>query len=546
MQPVGRARTLPAASLRSEVEGFCSACASPAITDDGRLTACNGPAYFVRPDSPLQVGSLRQMSLGTLLEHHWQDPFLETIRTFGPAGLRDELKQTPGFETFPFRERYQGMCDLCHHITSNPDAVRALRTRLAQPALQAARQAVWQVIAGSRREGPLSREYVNGVGACRVYLRAAWEPKNPWTRESEQVLDRADLDWSHQAAYLAACGLARPLIERLNDSELTRWAPRFFAERPQTRALQDALVELRKREALQRITFVLRKIGGRGVLLKGTALLVLERGSTAPLLPRATGDLDLYIGPPLAPVLRRKLLDIGFGGWPDAPRTAPHHLAPISFQGVTVEIHERIMPSFWGLPEREMLAHARPIDELYPLFTWDPEGLMLHAGMHASAHLFSHGLKTAWDLLWICHRFPELDWDRLAGWVNASRLPRGFWVPVRVLCQELAIPVSREFLSWAPVDPRQRNLETIARHRLFSTLEGPFELNPFSKTGVFLLLHDSWIGCVRYLAALTGGKAAEAHRSARQHHPSQAFHQMPRQLREALFHWRQYRRALAR
>jgi pyruvate-formate lyase-activating enzyme len=179
VQPVGRARTLPAASLRSEVEGFCSACASPAITDDGRLTACNGPAYFARPDSPLQVGSLRQMPLETLLEHHLQDPILDTIRTFGPARLRDELKRTPGFEMFPFRERYQGMCDLCHHITSNPHAVRALRTRLAQPALQAARQAVWQVIDGSRREGPLSREYVNGVGACRVFLRAAWQPKNP-------------------------------------------------------------------------------------------------------------------------------------------------------------------------------------------------------------------------------------------------------------------------------------------------------------------------------------------------------------------------------
>jgi hypothetical protein len=35
-----------------------------------------------------------------------------------------------------------------------------------------------------------------------------------------------------------------------------------------------------------------------------------------------------------------------------------------------------------------------------PLYTLDPEGFLLHAGMHASAHLFAYGLKTVWDLLW--------------------------------------------------------------------------------------------------------------------------------------------------
>jgi uncharacterized protein YjiS (DUF1127 family) len=33
---------------------------------------------------------------------------------------------------------------------------------------------------------------------------------------------------------------------------------------------------------------------------------------------------------------------------------------------------------------------------------------------------------------------------------------------------------------------------------------------------------------------------------ARRNVPSQAFSQLARQLREALFHWQQYRRALAR
>ena len=117
------------------------ACAVPAVTDDGRLTACNGPAYFAPGSSPLIVGSLRTETLGTLLERHRQDPILDTIRTSGPAGLRDELQTLPGFERFPFRARYLGICDLCLHITSDANAVAALRRRLAVPG-------------GRRRGGP--------------------------------------------------------------------------------------------------------------------------------------------------------------------------------------------------------------------------------------------------------------------------------------------------------------------------------------------------------------------------------------------------------
>ena len=492
------------------------------------------------------MGSLRQQPLAALLERHWNDPILGTIRTFGPSRLRDELKRIPGFETFPFRERYHGMCDLCHQITSSPEAVAALRTRLAQPPVAAERHAVWQVIDGSRRRGALGREYVNGIGACRTFLWAAWEPGRHWPPETEQILGRADLDWRHQAAYLSASGLARPLLGGLEDPALTRWAPSFFSERLRARAIQDGLGELMKREALRRIADTLRAIGGRGVLLKGSAILVLE-GSGAHASPiRATGDIDLYVDPPLAPVLRGRLLDVGFSGAVDAARSAPHHLAPVTFQGLPVEIHTAIMPACWGLPEQEMLAHARPVDGMDPLDTLDPEGFLLHAGMHASTHLFTHGLKTAWDLRWVLKRFEELDWDRLTSWVQASRMPRGFWVPVRVLCRELEIPIPLEFLARAPVDRRQRKLETIARARLFSAMEGVFDLNPFSKTGVFLLLHDSWRGWGRYLASLVGREAAEARRSARHNVPAQAFPRLPQQFRQAWFHWQQYRRALAR
>ena len=186
-----------------------------------------------------------------------------------------------------------------------------------------------------------------------------------------------------------------------------------------------------------------------------------------------------------------------------------------------------------------MLAQSRPVDGLDPLHTLSPEGLLLHAGMHASAHLFSNGLKAAWDLRWISGRFPELDWDLVARWAEVSRLPRGFWVPVRVLAQDLSIPFPSGFLERARVDRRQSKLEIIARHRLFSALERPLEVNSLSKNGVFLLFHDSWLGWVRPMAA-------EALDTVRLEHPPQSFQRVCRQLPAAFAQWRRYRRALAR
>src|SRR5688572_5832306 len=63
VQVIGRARELPLAEMRGELNGFCNACSAPAITDDGRVTACNGPAYFLGSESPLVIGSIRETPL---------------------------------------------------------------------------------------------------------------------------------------------------------------------------------------------------------------------------------------------------------------------------------------------------------------------------------------------------------------------------------------------------------------------------------------------------------------------------------------------------
>jgi hypothetical protein len=538
VQPVGRAASLPSASLRDETEGFCSACAVPAVTDDGRVTACNGPSYFAREDSPLVLGSLRAHDLATLVKRHRADPILDTIRTLGPGRLRDELRQLPGFGSFPFRPRYRGLCDLCHHITSHPDAVRALRERLAEPRHAALRQATWRVIAASRDDGALSRRHVNGPGACRVILDAASTRR--WPEETARILGRADIDWTRLMAYVGACGLARPLVGTLGASELVRWAPAFFVEGLRAQALRDGLREAAQREALHRIGEVLSARAGRGVLLKGTALTFRPPRDGGPDIPRAATDVDVYLEPELARVVRRELIAAGFAGDPEAAPNAPHHLAPLTYRGGLVEIHTRLVAPFWRLPEREILERALSLEEFPPFDTLGPEGQILHAVTHTAQDSFSLGLKTAWDLLWIRRSAAGIDWDLLARWARAGRAPRGFWAAVKVLAETLDLGVPAPFLAHAPADARQRRLDAVAGRRLFHAVERPDELDALSRQGLRWLMHDSWPAFVRYLVAqgLTRGRQGglwrgTARRTLRK-----------RGLADALHHWRQYRRAV--
>jgi hypothetical protein len=492
----------------------------------------------------LFIGSLREASLRELFARHQQDPILDTIRTFGPTRLRDELLKIPGFEQFPFRENYRGLCDLCLHITANKEAVRALSARLAEPRLVAERLAARKVIVNSRRGGALSRSYINGVGACRVFLQAIRDPEGDWDKEAEQVLGRADFDWRHQAEYLSSCGLARPLLSTVEHSAITRWAPQFFVEHIKTRAMRDGLRELLQREALRRLHEVLRDVGGVGVLLKGAARLARATEAVMAIPARATGDLDVYIDPTLASVVRKKLLDAGWQGAVEGALPATHHLAAVSFQGIPLEIHTRIMPAFWGLPEVDLLDRVQKIAGAESFAILDPEGFFLHAVVHVSTHLFAQGMKTAWDIFWLLEQSPRLDWERLAQWANTLRAPRGFWTPLRVLQQELEIPLPAAFLRHAPHDIRQRKLDMIARHRLFQTIEGPEELNPISRNALFLFLHDSWLSRARYVTSWFSGRATKAQGDARQVVGARDLKVLRQSMRQALMHWRQYRRAL--
>jgi len=543
-QPVGRAKAFDRAAMRHELGGFCRAAWFPAVTDDGRLTACNGPSYFAKAGSPLVLGATRDAPLDELFRRHRGDPVLQTIRAYGPARLRDELARLPGFADFPFRESYGGMCELCLQITSDPEAVAALRLHLAEPRRAAERAAALRLVSEARNDGLLNAVHANGVGAARVFLAAARD-RGRLPRGADHVLGRADLDWRRRADYLIACGLARPLVRLADDAELARWAPSFFRDAIRDAAMRSAMTDLVKRQALQEIDRLLVRLGAQGVLLKGSALLATTPAGEVEHL-RATGDVDLLVTGGAARALRRLLLEAGCTGEPEAARSAEHHLAPVAFRGVAIELHERILPDAFGLDEPALLERGRAVPEAAALRVLDDEGFVLHALLHCSAHSFAFGLKTAWDLARVLERRPDLDWRRVSTWAEASRLPRAFWTPLAALARGLELPVPRDVLARAPRDRRQGALDAIADARIFTACEGPYELNPFSKTALFLLLADGWLARARHVATIAHGDAAEARRSARSHAPAQALREIPRQLREVAYQWKAFRGMPAR
>jgi len=552
VQPVGRATDFPSESLRGEIEGACQGAAIPAITDDGRLTACNGPSYFQRATSPLNVGSLDDSSLTDLLHKHRDDPILDTIRTFGPARLKKELSQISGFEQFAWKSAYSGICDLCLHINSDVAAVSALRERLSRPEFVAERSSTKLVIEGVRKRGETGRDHSIGVAAARLWLsgaRGASEThKAQWAQTGEKIFGRVDFDWRQMADYISACGLSSVVLPSVLHPAVARWAPRIFTERVEADALRQARRELVQRTALRVLDAELGDLGGRAVLLKGAALMARDlsaadsseeqRTGTRRLPRRGLGDIDILVADGAADQLRMRLLERGWSGERDAPRTGPHHLAPVHLHGLPVEIHTRIMPSFWRLPETEMLKRSQPLQDFQNLSTLDAEGMIVHTLMHCSAHLFGCGLKAAWDVAWLIERTPELDVDRIRAWADRCAMPAGFYLPAKVIHRSLDVPIPSKLLDNVPTERRYVALERFVRHRLFLAMEGAYEMNPFTTHGVFLMLHNNWRGRARHVASLLAPHERESRAAA---HASASTRPLSVQLRESAYHWKRYR-----
>ncbi|HZK77576.1 MAG TPA: hypothetical protein VFC35_01620, partial [Gemmatimonadaceae bacterium] len=151
----------------------------------------------------------------------------------------------------------------------------------------------------------------------------------------------------------------------------------------------------------------------------------------------------------------------------------------------------------------------------------------------------------AWDIVWLLERFPSIDRMRLARWVRQLAMPRAFWVPGNVISKGI-VPLVDDLMLETPRDERQRRLERVADVRMFSAIETAYEINPISKNGFFLMLHDSNVGRARHVASLFRREERESRRSAARmlredetlgNHSVLALH-----LREGVAQWKQFQR----
>jgi len=485
VQPVGAARKLDGSALHGLQSGFCNACSFPTVTDDGRLVACNGPSYFAPNHSPLVLGSLGDSTFEQLLRQHQEDPILETIRTQGPARLAQELVED---DEFKLKGHYSGMCELCNHICSDEKAVATLRQRLARPELLAERAAIARVIERAREGGSLSRIVVNSLGVAQVVFARLVGRKHP---REESVLGRGDLDWVRLANYLVACGLERYTLEGF--ARQRGVLPKLFVNALESAAERSGIRELLYREALCALADTLGQAGLEAVLLKGGA--AIAQGSQ-----RTAGDIDLWVDPQQAETLRQQLLGQGWQPMPGQPASR-HHMAPISYRGIPLQIHTRLMPKFWGLPEAAMFQERRPLGgpKYAPLSVLSSEAALIYCLVHCSKHLYSHGLKAAWDCHEILSRNPDLDWVKLRNWAQALPMPQTFWLPLRVFADDLSFLVP-------PIPTtgsrRERALIHFARGQLYSHLENAKERNPFVLFALLLALQETPLGLLRALLRL--------------------------------------------
>ena len=540
VQPIGRARDFEKTTLRGETAGFCNACSAPALTDDGRLTACNGPSYFATTGSPLVPGDTRDEPLQTLMKRHRDDVILEAIRTHGPQWLADQLETLPGFEGWQ-RAEYGGMCDLCLHLNSDEAATSALRQYLSDPQLMAERAARRLVIEASRRD-ELNRDEVNGAGVTRVWWRALRTIASLDGQSAETMLSRADLDWNAQLVQLSQCGLCGPLLPALGHPVLERFAPAFWLDRMGEQAMTDAMLAFVQRDALHEIAAITRAVEASGVLLKGNALMELDAQTTGQLPVRSCCDLDIYFAPSVAPRVHAALIERGYkiSAADSSLNVASGHKLPALVKGaIQLEIHQTLAPQGCGLPEKTMVNTARALKNpaLRGLRVMAPEAMLLYCLLHCSKHGWSHGLKAAYDIAWICERFPNLNWHWLSRLVARTGMKRGFWVPFAVIARELELPVPSWFLARAPRDRRQQRLETVARRHLFKTGLSTLEANAWMSNALYALQSDSWLHRVRHFAALVGGVAILNRQRNQQHGAAAQRQSRATDLRAAWSKW---------
>jgi hypothetical protein len=77
---------------------------------------------------------------------------------------------------------------------------------------------------------------------------------------------------------------------------------------------------------------------------------------------------------------------------------------------------------------------------------------------------------------------------------------------------------------------------------MFIAMEDTTELNPFSKHGIFLLLHTSWRGRALHMSSLFGSEERESRAASRKTQPARTLAQ---QIQESRQQFNGFRKTLA-
>lgn len=139
---VGRGEDLPRRTPQEPLvpgdilAGYCDFADQPVVDSDGTVLACCN-TEGARSAPHLHLGHLKSHSIADATEIADRDLVLQVIRVWGPAALRDLLKEGGLAHRLAAAYPDASICHLCTDICSKPDLVEYLNRRLNEPDLYA-------------------------------------------------------------------------------------------------------------------------------------------------------------------------------------------------------------------------------------------------------------------------------------------------------------------------------------------------------------------------------------------------------------------------
>jgi organic radical activating enzyme len=106
--------------------GSCGAGGAPIIFPDGRVIACIGPIVDLINEHPLVLGSLRENTLGEILDRAESNVILHAIRLWGPKRLIRYLQKAGLESELPGTYIKDSVCHTCYELMANSSIVTYL------------------------------------------------------------------------------------------------------------------------------------------------------------------------------------------------------------------------------------------------------------------------------------------------------------------------------------------------------------------------------------------------------------------------------------